>query len=419
MSLRSRRTVRHLCALCLPTLLLFVGCDGDPAESEDDGGDGIDIDSQGATDSGMPTPSDDGPERETTGAAETGGGEVGDPDESDGTPADGSSSDDGPAPPSCGESMFTFQLDPTNVVLVLDKSFSMIDNQWDHDGEEGTAPVTRWSSLHSVVSTLATNFNESLNMGVVLFPAADVPDNDPVNACGVASTVDAPVAPENGDDVVASLPPADSTTIFGGTPASAGINTAVDHLLTLTDGLPQAIILVTDGAANCMEGMAGQDVFTVYDTELAPLLEEVFLGYEIPTYVVGIDIVDAIGQYPVDNPYERLNEVAVAGGVPRPGSEAFYNTNDEDELLATLDEIAGEVNCTVPLDQALKLPSLLSIAVGGDDIEWVDSCETSDVGWAWVEPEGPWDTIELCPGSCELLTGLGTLDATYSCPPQG
>lgn len=337
----------------------------------------------------------------------------GDSDDGLGESSDGANAD---GPGGCGASTFMLDHEPTNVVLVLDKSFSMVDNVWDHDGDPATDLVTRWHSLHSSVSFIVGEFDAGLNFGAVLFPSVEVPDNEPETACHVRTDPDAVVAPSNGAAVLASLPGPDEVELYGGTPASGGINTALEHLRSLDAEVPRALIFVTDGAANCLEGSSDDAVFTQYDENLAGLVEAARED-GIPTFVVGIDILDEVAQFPQDNPFDRLNEVAVAGGFPRPGQERFHNAQDEDELRAAISQISSQIGCTVPLDPIPESPELLSIMIDGEEVTAVDSCDGAEEGWRYTNPDGPYDEIELCSSSCNALHDLGTLAAHYNCVP--
>jgi len=336
-----------------------------------------------------------------------------------GSTADGTAEGGDDVPGNCGASTFMLDHQPTNVVLVLDKSFSMIDNSWDHDNNPATADVTRWHSLYDSVDFIIQEFDDGLNFGAVLFPAASVPDNEWQNACYVEIEPDAAVAPNNGETVMAALPDRDTFEIFGGTPASQGVSTALNHLRSLDPELPRAMILITDGAANCLAGTTDGAVFDLYDTNLPALVASAYNEEEIPTYVVGIDIIDGIADFPQDNPYERLNEVAIAGGFPQPGAEKFYNAQDEEELRAAISQISSQIGCIIPLDMAPEQPDLLTIFIDGEEIPWVDSCEGEELGWRYTHPMGPYDEIELCAEACEALHNVGTLSATYNCIPQG
>lgn len=332
-------------------------------------------------------------------------------------PTGGSSDDD--SIPGCGASMFTLEHQPTNVVLVLDKSFSMVDNLWDHDNDGMTPVVTRWNSLHSSVSFIIDEFDDGLNFGAVLFPSVEVPDNEWQTACLVSLEPDAPVAPNNGEQVLASLPGPDEVELFGGTPTSEGVSTALNHLRSLDPGLPRAMILITDGAANCLAGTSDDAVFNLYDENLPGLVAEAYNEEDIPTYVVGIDIIDGIANFPQDNPFERLNEVAIAGGFPQPGAEKFHNAQNEEELRSAISQITSQIGCIIPLDMAPAQPDLLSIFIDGEEIPFVVSCEDDEQGWNYVNPDGPYDEIELCAQACDSLHNTGSLAAHYNCIPQG
>lgn len=372
----------------------LVGCGGGAST---DGGDGD---------------GDDGIVFPTEGDAS---GEDGDGSGEDGST--GAAADDGPG--ECGESTFMLTHQPTNVMLVLDKSYSMVDNAWDHDGDPATGAVTRWNSLHSAVSFIVGEFDGGLNFGAVLFPSIEVPDNEPETACLVGEAPDALVAAENGGAIMAALPDPDALDLYGGTPASAGITTALEHLRGLDPEVPRALIFVTDGAANCLEGTEDGAVFNLYDENLRALVASAHDDEDIPTFVVGIDIVDAIADYPQDNPFVRLNEVAEAGGFPRPGSERFHNAQDEDELRAAISQISSQIGCSVPLDPEPLRPDLITFEIDGVQVPRVDSCMGVTEGWRYTNPAGPYDEIELCGDSCNALHDLGTLTANYNCLPEG
>ena len=129
---------------------------------------------------------------------------------------------------------------------------------------------------------------------------------------------------------------------------------------------------------------------------------------------------------------EGLNEVAVAGGraledtgdctdamgmaidCPR-----FFNASNEIELQSALDEIAGQVfSCTLPLSNEPLAPEFVEVEVGGMAWEMVGDCTTED-GWVYTNPDGPYDAIELCGAACQALAEAGTLDVTFGCPPPG
>ncbi|MEM9454226.1 MAG: hypothetical protein AAGF11_08615 [Myxococcota bacterium] len=338
----------------------------------------------------------------------------GDPD---GTSGSGEPGDDGPPP--CNDETIQLAVEPPQVVLLLDKSGSMVQNEWDHDDDPVTPSITRWNSLYNVVDTLTHDVEDGMELGMVLFPSASLTETDAATACMVDSDPAASVSLNNADSIVSALPDAQTTEIYGGTPVSGGMSVVLEHLAEVEDGRAQAILLVTDGAANCMDGTSGNDVFTEYDAELAPLVAGAF-SEGIPTYVVGVDILDEVGIYPEDNPYVRLNELAQAGGVPQQGGmDSFYNTTDETQLLQALGEITSELGCTIELTVPPEFENQLTVEIGGVEVPRVDQCEADGEGWRYLQDSAPYTSIELCPGSCDSAQTTAALDVEYSCIPQG
>jgi hypothetical protein len=339
-------------------------------------------------------------------------------------------------PDNCGEVDFELVSIPPNVVLVLDKSGSMVsdndndddgvmDGFWDHDADGSTPVISRWNSLYSVVEFVVGNFDEQINFGGVLFPSQDATNQYTASACRVEDTPEIPVAAANGAAILAGIPGALDVDLQGATPATAGIQTALDHLETLDPTVPQFLILVTDGAANCSaDNPAPPDMFELYDSNLPEVVGTAFTERDIATFVVGIDITDAeVGAgndgIPQVNTFVELNAVAEAGGRAKAGSEKFFNTANELELMEALGQIAGQVvSCVIPLDPAPENPDFVEVEIGGMTIDRVDDCESED-GWIYVNPDGPYDALQLCGSACDAYVEAGLVDATYGCPPAG
>ncbi|HEY0133836.1 MAG TPA: hypothetical protein VGB85_07140, partial [Nannocystis sp.] len=93
-------------------------------------------------------------------------------------------------PNDCGEAQIQIPIVTPNVMLVLDKSGSMVSmpsGYWDHDNDDpnddgvkdsdpnmmeaATPRITRWQSLHEVVEFIVGAFDNSMNLGMVLFPS--------------------------------------------------------------------------------------------------------------------------------------------------------------------------------------------------------------------------------------------------------
>jgi len=318
---------------------------------------------------------------------------------------------------------------PPQVVLVLDKSGSMVLNTWDHDADAASAAITRWKSLYSVVELIAGGFDGQMEMGAVLFPGVDAKASYE-SACLMSDAPDVAVGAMQGASILAALPPADadSATVQGGTPATAGVTLAVGHLLGLEAGPRRYLVLVTDGAANCKaDAASNHEIGDVYDDALAPTVASAFTAHEIATFVVGVDIQDVTspqqpdGQPDATNTHERLNEVAVAGGVPRAGAEKFYNAQNQLELSAALTSIAQQVSCTIALDPAPTDDQDVVLTVDGELVAEDEGC-ADGVGWRFVDPVAR-DQVELCAATCAAYQAIaadeGAIAITYHCKIPG
>jgi hypothetical protein len=366
-------------------------------------------------------PSDSDPMVDDDGIAVDESGETGDSDE---TPPDMPEPDEdeeegeeteGDETPTCEATTAIANNIPPNVMLVLDKSRSMINYTWDDDGSPETEDVTRWYSLHGTVDSIATQYEQGMNLGLTLFPAAGA-SSDFEDACTVATVPDVLTGAGNASAILGSIPAAESMDLWGATPATAGITTALAHLESLEDGLPAAMILITDGAANCGLGHEGGDLFSLYDEDLPLVVADAWERAGIPTYVIGIDIQEE-SMSPDTMPRAKLDEVAQLGGVPNAGEVGFYDATSAEALMAALDEIASSVSCTVSLGEAPTAPDQLVISVNGEQLERLESCEEGD-GWVYTDPDGALDSIELCNAACDALLEFGAVEAEFTCPPQ-
>lgn len=405
--------------------LIVGGCAGDGFSQDDSGAStsgGVVLDDSGIPTSNGPTTSD-----ATSGTADSTSLPP-NPLEDTGETAESST---GFVEPVCGEANFVLEAVPPNVALVLDKSGSMVIETWDADQDDSTPDVTRWLSLHNVVSFILDSFDEKVNFGAVLFPSEDALSQFSPEGCAMQSSPEVPVAPSNGAAILDAIPGATAgdNRIQGGTPAAEGVRVAREHLMTLDPTIERFMILVTDGAANCSDDFPecsepGCDLFEVYDEDLPAVVQEAFDVDGIPTFVVGIDILDEVigeGEFdgrPAVNTFEKLNEVSEAGGRARDSDEKFFNALNEADLQEALEQIAGQVfSCTVPLTPAPDHPRFVEIEIDGETVPKVEDCETED-GWVFVDEE-TFDTIRLCNVACSMLGIDGKLDAIYKCPPPG
>ena len=329
----------------------------------------------------------------------------------------------------CGEVSIVPEYTPPNVMLVVDASGSMYNFSWDHDLDPNTPDETRWATLHRVVETITTEFGPAMRSGVKRFPSEGASGQYGAPACFTTPNPEVGVALDNGAAILAALPEADAQ-VFGGTPSTRGMDGAINHLVAQSAVNPRYILFITDGAANCTpDGATPFELMEVYDETLEPTVAAAYNDQSITTFAIGIDIInELLGVSPQDgtpeaNPFERLNDIALAGGAARDGAEKFYNATNQDELLAALAEIMDTITeCIIDLsmtDQGVPLESQLpyiEFTADGVELEQVEDCENED-GWAWIE-EGV--IMTFCGSYCDDFKNGGvTFDGIYGCPPLG
>ena len=291
----------------------------------------------------------------------------------------------------CGERELTTQVGISRMLFVLDQSGSM-GWAWDHDEDELTPDSTRWAVLHEVVTDIADGFAHEMDMGVLMFPSGHLD-------CSVAEDPEVPVEPDNADAILAFLPMPENAPQYGDTPTVSALRSARDHLAALPDDGPRAMVIVTDGAPTCGEGLdvAATVVAGAYDT------------HGIITYAVGLDVPD----WALDG----FEDVADAGGAPSSGLVSFYDIGNQEELEDAIGEIADQLQaCTIVLDPEPEVPDKLEVRVDGEVVPKISDCDAGD-GWVYTESQGPYDQILMCGSWCEKVQGGDVeLIADYACP---
>lgn len=286
---------------------------------------------------------------------------------------------------------------PPSVLFILDKSGSMSMEKWDHDDMPQTADVTRWYSLFKVVEGVVNSFNAVVHFGVKLYPKIDAGSYVDVGACVVNPGVEVPIAPMNAAKVLMTIPPAEFA-VLGGTPMESGLKEGYKYLKTLDPSLQRFAIMVADGEIS--DTCKGENFL-----EAQAAVEEAFANYDIPTYVVGIDVDPSTS--------DQLATLATAGGKPKPGPDPFYQTTNQIELQAALQGIVEDtISCVIAVDPEPAEPELFEVWIDGAQIDPAANCDQD--GWVWKTPHSE---IELCGAACKLLKKTGEVKALYFCTP--
>src|SRR5262249_1639340 len=147
-------------------------------------------------------------------------------------------------------------------------------------------------------------------------------------------------------------------------------------------------------------------LFEVYDDNLLATVGDAFTTKMIPTYVIGIAIANTTSPTAKDgnpdniNTYDKLNELADAGGKARPGDVKFYDTENQNELQDALNEISMQIlSCTIDLDPVPVYPDYVEVTVNGMAYgnKQVADCMAED-GWHFTNDMK--NQIELCGKAC-------------------
>lgn len=223
------------------------------------------------------------------------------------------------------------------LMFVLDKSSSM------GAGTRESAPPllgrpSRWARAHALVEELTARVEGEAQFGALLFPSRYADVGGDAVACDVLDVPDLPVGPYTSAQLVERLPAADTVDFAGGSPATQAMWTALHSLLAQpSGGAKAAIVLVTDGGANCADEDAP---LAEFDADLADVVAFARDTMEIPTFVVAVDPADAVQAIPAVNPREALAALARAGGAAHPET-GFYAVDDADGVLAAISARLG------------------------------------------------------------------------------
>jgi hypothetical protein len=324
---------------------------------------------------------------------------------------------------SCGLQKFDVERKPAEILLLLDRSKSMIEDTTS-DGV-----TLKWNAVIPALKQVITDTDAAVSWGLKVFPEGDGAE---CVATGVTPNVVVPVAPMNAANVIAGI---DATMAQGnGTPTGDAVTAAFNYLRTPTTTNPKYILLATDGAPSC----AGttKDSSTARTFAVSQVMAAATATPPIYTFVVGVATNSS-------NDQSTLNNLADAGGRPRPGLLThFYLGNTQTELTAALATITGQAaTCTFPLDPPPPVPndstklgmyfpptgtptSCTATTDCPNGLSCVSSVCMTKVpydgamgnGWAYTDAN---DTAVQAYGSwCDMIkaSGANTVQVIYGCP---
>jgi hypothetical protein len=290
----------------------------------------------------------------------------------------------------CGLENFKLEKTPPDLMLVLDRSSSM--NQMVPGAQMA---ATLWTETLAAVDAVVMGTQAGVNWGLKLFPLP--------TGCMVSAGAEVPVATSNYTAVLDRARMEGTNMIggglSGGTPTDTAVIGATSYLtgLVATRKNPKYILLATDGEPTCTNGV-NQGGTTA---AIAAITAAVNAGFKV--YVIGL----AIGGEGITT----LNDMAVAGGVPRNDPMTrYYPVANRADLVQTLTTITGQVtNCVFPLSRPPPVPSNVKVTVDGVKVE-----ENMMNGWSYT---GNNMAIQFNGAICEQIKmGTAQVNIVFGCP---
>jgi hypothetical protein len=324
---------------------------------------------------------------------------------------------DGAVP--CLPGRFDMDLATAQLMFVIDRSRSM--RFYLNRDIEAPLGSRRWDILRSALDGAISPFDQQLAMGAKFFPEA-MSDEDATQielACATDTGVG--LAPKRGN-AQSILSVFDTTTPLGGTPTAEAVRLAAQFLIQ-NRGVSRTLVLATDGAPNCNGDLDNlrctcttpditfaNDPRYRYncldDTRTIDTIREIADVQKVPVYVIGIGSLGRPAFLKV------LDDMAVAGGRPRPTEPRHYNVQTASELGDALTTIRDSVaKCTYLTPSSPIDPNAISVEIDGVQ---VFRDPTRKNGWDWVDQS--YGELAFFGAACERAqAGTAKVTGVVSC----
>jgi hypothetical protein len=308
----------------------------------------------------------------------------------------------------CGLQNFALDRRPAIVVLLQDRSTSMRNTL--------TGGATRWATVVDAVKPVLQQTQAGISWGFKLFPDG--------KACGVTSGVNIEPALNNAAPITSALDgikvvanSSDNLGLWDGTPVAPALRQTAKYLASLPSDKQKYILLATDGQPTCKGGdplLGGGDPDSDdFPSGPAAVAEVAAMGIKVP--VVGIAFSKTWDPTNLKDNEVTLNDMAKAGGMPRPMDPAYYAANSSAELATAFAQITGIViSCTFDL-KGMKPPSPDDVAVKIDGVK-VPRDKGHGEGWDY---DGNMANVVVYGQACEQLKGVGAsnnVQIIFGCP---
>jgi von Willebrand factor type A domain len=290
---------------------------------------------------------------------------------------------DGGADSFCSSKVIPAHANPPDILIVLDKSLSML--------------AGRWGPSVAAIGDLTTKYQAQVSFGLSIFPHGD-------GLCD-PGILDVPLALNNADAINAFMA---MTVPNGVTPTGDTLNNALMELGDRNDTgdalvTPAYVVLVTDGEPDCPKGVDITDLDALAMVDLTSAGSDTVAAAaalkqaNIKTYAIGYDL-DGVGA-------DLMSMVAAAGG-----TNDFFKVESPADLDAAFQAITKDVvRCEFDLDQPPDDPNYVLVTIDGKDVK-LDSAD----GWVIDGTK-----VTLMGGSCNMLKdgSQHVLKASVECTP--
>jgi uncharacterized protein YegL len=288
----------------------------------------------------------------------------------------------------CGMQTSSTIKQPTDVLLVLDRSGSMsFDIAEDcccsttctsSTGmsmcSNRTNCTPRWPALTSAIDTTMTQAT-GIEWGLKLFSSQTQTGRRQTDGCAVNPGVEVGIGSGSTSAVQTQIA---NVSADGGTPTANAITTATSYLQTVNDPNAKVILLATDGEPNCKVG--ARDT-TTSDVDGATTAIQAALAAGFKVYVIGIG--PSVGD---------LDNFAKAGG-----TDHYYPATSASDLVSALAAISKAVaSCTFAMSQTPPDPSNMAVYLDGKLI-----ANDPANGWSFGATS---QTVMLNGSACNAIT---------------
>jgi hypothetical protein len=291
----------------------------------------------------------------------------------------------------CAQQNFLLSSKPADVLLVLDRSASMIEN-FVPSGE------SRWAAVVPSLTAVIAETDASVSWGLKLFPEGE---GEACAATSVTDAIPAPIMPANAGIVNGLIT---STMATGnGTPTGEAIKRATAYLQG-RGATNQFILLATDGDPSCPDGDAVAEQYA-YDAITAAFAA----GFR--TYVVGV--LDPVKD---KSKFAILNQMAELGGTSRsdnPVGDKFFHAYSKQELTDALKAVTGQVaSCIFEFDK--RPPDETNIAVKINGVRVAQDAARTE-GWEYTSDQ--YMGVELYGEACKQVKDAteNKVDIIFGC----